>query len=93
MSQAKIYIYLIHYVPQEVSATEAQGWLSTDWLSTANIEQLNKVVFEYLQFSTGIHNDLHCPSHQEQEALFTLENKPFWRDASDPIQNATDVEK
>jgi hypothetical protein len=30
---------------------------------------------------------------REQEALYTLENKPFWRDASDPVRNATDVEQ
>ena len=28
---------------QEVSATEAQGWLSTDFLATATIDQLDKV--------------------------------------------------
>ena len=36
-----------HALPhQEVSATEAQGWLSADFLATATIDQLNKVCLE-----------------------------------------------
>ena len=63
---------LSHPPHQEVSATEAQGWLSADFLATATIDQLNKVCLEIINgrcclersLTRICHHQYHSSGHQ-----------------------------